>query len=221
MSKKTAIRTKHAPHFYVIFAVVAAAFGVIGTIIVSNVLAQGNEVIYACVNKVGGNIRIVTANESCKSNESSLNWNQQGPAGTPGSSSGSNLPFSCGYCVLSPIADKFKGKDLSNAQIWRSELKGADLTGTIFTGANMSNVDFSNSNLTGADFSGVSNYPGWSMTGVDFTNTNLTNVNFTNTNLSGARNMDSANTTGATWNNTKCPDGTNSNDNSNTCVGHF
>jgi hypothetical protein len=39
--------------------------------------------IYACINPSTG-IRIINPNDSCKSNETSLNWNIQGPPGPAG-----------------------------------------------------------------------------------------------------------------------------------------
>ena len=49
---------------------------------------------------------------------------------------------------------------------------------------------------------------------------NLTNANFTCARLDDAT-LAGAIVTGATWNDTTCPDGTNSNDHGNTCVGHL
>ncbi len=48
-----------------------------------------NELIHACVKDNNGDIRIVSANQDCKNNESNLDWRIQGepgPAGAPGSS---------------------------------------------------------------------------------------------------------------------------------------
>jgi uncharacterized protein YjbI with pentapeptide repeats len=42
----------------------------------------------------------------------------------------------------------------------------------------------------------------------------------TGANLSGA-NLNSATLTGVKWNNTTCPDGTNSNADAGTCIGHL
>jgi hypothetical protein len=211
MGKRSAIRSKHAPYFYIIFAAVTFFVGVFVTIVYQNVFAQGEEIIYACVHKNSGDLRIVTANETCKQNENSLNWNKEAQ---------NNLPFTCNSCILHPVAYKFKGKDLSYAQLTRTDFQGADLTGTIFKGANMFSVDFSNSNLTNADFTDAGNYPGRSMS-VTFTNANLTNANFTNANIRFSAGMNSANITGVIWNNTTCPNGTNSNNNGGTCAGHF
>lgn len=43
-----------------------------------------NSLIYACVNNGSGTIHIVAAGASCQTNEISLVWNAQGPAGPPG-----------------------------------------------------------------------------------------------------------------------------------------
>jgi uncharacterized protein YjbI with pentapeptide repeats len=75
---------------------------------------------------------------------------------------------------------------------------------------------------------GVHNYSNFIL--ANFTNASLgeaqavdsdfRGANFTGANLSGA-DFTGANFTGAIWNNTTCPDGTNSNDNSGTCIGHL
>lgn len=251
MGKRTAYRTqKHAPHFYFIFAAVAVLIGVFGTIVYTNVFAQGTEMVYSCVQKVSGNMRIVSATESCKSNETALNWNKQGPAGpqgSPGAASSTGLPFFCGGCLLAPYADKFAGKDFSKAQINNSDFNGADLHGVIFKGGLFTNVWFNNANLVGADLSDMHPAPGLgTISGNEFKNANLTNANFSNSqignndfrganmqnvnlsntslggvNFSGAQNMSTADITSTTWNNCTCPDGSNSNGNGNTCVGHF
>ena len=66
---------------------------------------------------------------------------------------------------------------------------------------------------------------GLDASGMDLVNINLyeatlTNADFTNTDLAGA-NMDLAFLMGATWANTTCPDGTNSNDDGDTCVNNL
>ena len=83
MRKKSAIRTHHAPHFYAIFALLAIAVGVFGTVLITKALAL-NAVIYSCVSKTNGAVRIVEATTTCKSSENPLSWNQEGPAGPPG-----------------------------------------------------------------------------------------------------------------------------------------
>jgi uncharacterized protein YjbI with pentapeptide repeats len=58
----------------VIFLVVAAG---------AVVMAQGDGTIYACANKVTGDLREVDAGEGCRPNERALSWSVQGPAGLP------------------------------------------------------------------------------------------------------------------------------------------
>lgn len=76
---------------------------------------------------------------------------------------------------------------------------------TDFSNANFANTDLSSSDLVTANF----------------TNANLTSANLSNSNLNNATDLDTATLTGVTWSNTVCPDNTNSNDHSNTCIGHL
>jgi hypothetical protein len=243
MKKKAALRTHsthHAPHFYVLFALVMIVVGAFTAIVVTKVIGQtANNVIYACSQKQTGNLRMVAAGSVCRPDEVGVSWNVQGPAGPAGSSGASNgLPYSCNNCNLAPFANLFKGKDFSGAQLYGSEFSGSDLTGVIFRGGYLNSDGFNNTNLTSADFSNIRNVAGDILAPVkfvEFENANLTNANFSNSqfarsNFSGA-NLTNANFSqatlqddtfnGATWSNTTCPDGTNSNNDGNTCVGHF
>ena len=48
-------------------------------------IPDGNGVIHSCYIKSGGALRVIDAtNTTCKENETSLNWNQQGQPGAPG-----------------------------------------------------------------------------------------------------------------------------------------
>jgi CSLREA domain-containing protein len=76
-----------------------------------------------------------------------------------------------------------------------------------------------NAALTGANLAGRY-LRGCDLTNSALTNANLTNVDFTDAILRTAS-MDGANVTGVVWSNTICPDGTNSDGNGGTCVGHF
>ena len=83
-------------------------------------------------------------------------------------------------------------------------LAHADLTGSNLMGLSAKNVLAYNANFTRAN-----------LTHSDFLNVYLTNVN-----LTGA-DMTDASFTNVTWTNTTCPDGSNSDNNSRTCVGHL
>lgn len=242
--------------FHPLLGVTTFFLGVIAMFVIQQVFAQnlGSQIVYACVQKQTGNVRIVSINTQCHPDEYSFNWGLQGPQGPqgPAGQSGNNgLPYSCSYnCNLGPYADKFKGQDFTGAQLVSCYFFNADISGVIFKNANLDGCAFVNSNLTGADLSSLStidNYPPWgtgqglsnvtffkltgsNFTGVnfsndminaDFTGVNLTHANFTNTNLNRTQGLGSATTTDAIWSNTTCPDGTNSDSNGHTCVGHF
>ncbi len=114
--------------------------------------------------------------------------------------------------------------NLSHTNYNGANFSNQDLTKVNGTNAQFQNVNFSNATLTQANFSG-SNLSGSNFTNADLTkanlsNTNLTNVNFTGANLTQA-NLSGTTLTGVSWSNTTCPDGTNSNNDGNTCVGHL
>lgn len=105
----------------------------------------------------------------------------------------------------------FEGANLTNANLGCTSMTGANFTGANLTGASLSraymccaaqlkftNANLRNSNLTSARIE------------ADFTGADLTGANLTGATL-----------VTAVWSNTTCPDGTNSNNNGNTCVGHL
>lgn len=129
--------------------------------------------------------------------------------------------------TIAGLAGNMSGLDfddiilLSGAHIQYSELEGAD-----FSGLTLDNTHFMETNLTNADFTGTIltdgrfndtdvSSPGLFVIGADFTN-----AQFNGTYLLGA-DFSGATLTGATWSNATCPDGTNSNSNGNTCIGHL
>ena len=71
-------------------------------------------------------------------------------------------------------------------------------------------ADLDHSNLTGADLSNASLQ---TARNVDFTNANLTNATFLKVNLAAGVALEVVDTTNAIFDNTTCPDGTNSDDN--------
>jgi uncharacterized protein YjbI with pentapeptide repeats len=117
---------------------------------------------------------------------------------------------------MSVVKTHMTNVNFKNTSIVGGNFTEANLQGSNFTGTTITDTSFSDSDLTNADMTGIID-----ANNSEFGNTNLTNVNFTNANLTGATQMGTANVTGAIWSNTTCPDGTNSNSNGNTCVGHF
>lgn len=108
-------------------------------------------------------------------------------------------PFVCGACVITGI-DVLKNKDLTGAWLAGSDIDGADFEGTILKNASLKAVTAMGANFVGSDLSGV---------------------NFEDAGLYGATGLTTTNLVGASWSNTLCPDGTNSDNNGDTCIGHL
>lgn len=112
----------------------------------------------------------------------------------------------------------------NNVDFSNSKFNKADLLGSRVSSVNFDNVDFANANLSSSQITS-NTYISDNFTGASITNANIglsdfTNADFTNANLTGS--SFAQNTfTGAIWSNTTCADGTNSNSNGNTCVGHL
>jgi Pentapeptide repeats (8 copies) len=90
-------------------------------------------------------------------------------------------------------------------------------------GINLSGALFFEDNLTliGDDMTGASLYM-TDLQGANLSGVNLTDANLTDANLQGANLGDDTNLSGVIWNNTICPDGTNSNnDGGSGCDGHI
>ena len=199
---------------------IAFLLGLLIANVVTLVYAHGGDtnLIHGCVKNSNGSLRIVGVTDICNSNETEIDW-RKAIAGE------GTFPLVCPGvdCDLRLTGSRFTGRDLTGAFIPRADLGGLNLTSTKFInafmqglGANITNftsVDFTNADLSPLDIGGV----GVSASLID---ANFTNANFTNTNLTGA---DFTNTirTGIIWSNTICPDGTNSNNNDDTCEGHL
>jgi hypothetical protein len=105
--------------------------------------------------------------------------------------------------------------NLSNAN-----LSGSYLVNVNLAGANLSSANFKNSVLIGANLTRA-NLSNGNFSGANFSGANLSGANLTNINLKGATGLSTATLTGTTWNKTLCPDGTGSNADGGTCVGHL
>jgi hypothetical protein len=67
-----------------IVALVGVVIGLGGVAFATTTDSSGT--IHGCYNKSNGNLRVVESAADCRSNETALPWNQQGPPGPPGSS---------------------------------------------------------------------------------------------------------------------------------------
>jgi hypothetical protein len=110
--------------------------------------------------------------------------------------------------------------NLANASAINATLTGADLSGATLTSANLTQANLTNANLSGANLTGA-NLSQANLSGANLSSANLTNANLSQANLKGATGMSTATLTGVTWSKTTCPDGTTSNQDGGTCLGHL
>ena len=116
--------------------------------------------------------------------------------------------------------------DLSDTNLTLATLAGVDAGGATFVNATLSDAKLPDAELGGADMMGArmtdSHLTGADLTGadlqdVDFDGASLQGANFTQANLDDSY-MAAANVTGAVWDDTTCPDGSNSNNRGDTCA---
>lgn len=105
---------------------------------------------------------------------------------------------------------------LAYANLASSQLQGADLSGSDARGADLSYTNFSGATLRWSSLM-WSNFSFANLTGANLSGAFLAGVNFHGANLSGA-DLTGADLTGVNWQDTICPDGTNSNTHNQTCV---
>jgi uncharacterized protein YjbI with pentapeptide repeats len=91
-----------------------------------------------------------------------------------------------------------------------AQLQGDELGSANFNGANIGSTDFD-----GADMSYTT------ITDAQAIGVFMANVNFTNANLTGTDLTQAGYLTNDTWSNTTCPDGTNSNNDGDTCLNNL
>ena len=131
------------------------------------------------------------------------------------------------------------GSDLTGAALEDASLNRANLSWAILSGAQASFAPFVDANLSNAvwrdGFANGATFDGADLHRIDFRGTDLRSASFVGTDLRYARldgvDLTNADLTGASWrtatgkssaiySNTTCPDGTNSDTNGGTCVGH-
>lgn len=102
-----------------------------------------------------------------------------------------------------------RNADLTGAGAALANFRDCDLNGATFADANLAGAILTDSDGTQADFTDA-NLSGANLTDMDLTNAVLTRAS-----------LDGATLTGVVWSNTRCPDGSNSSDNGDTCEGFF
>jgi uncharacterized protein YjbI with pentapeptide repeats len=131
------------------------------------------------------------------------------------------------------------GSDLTNAALEDASLDGANLSRATLTGAGAAFAPFTDSDLSNAiwrdGFANGATFDGADLHRIDFRGTDLRSASFVGSDLRYAQldgvDLSGADLTGANWRratglatatfaDTTCPDGTNSDANGGTCVGH-
>lgn len=237
------LRTR-LPRVAGIALVIALAFGA-GSAVMA--LAQPTPTtFYACLNTRTNTLFNVstTTQHFCGIGATAVSWNQAGqpgPQGPKGDKGDTGAPGPAGTVVVSSCAPgeivtgvgadgKVSCEIPHGTRVCEQPLAISeydDLSDCNFTYAAMANADpthvsidimntvMKNANLTRA------NLENQLFLGVDLTDANLTEADLTNSNLIGAIGIDSAILTGVIWNNTTCPDSSNSDNNGGTCFGHL
>ncbi len=203
------------------------------------------------INFSGSTLSKVLIHKTNFANANLSNTNFHDVLNASGSSHGSSQPVQTGATfnganltnaqfAVELIDGDFRNVILSNAQLTinlhNSNAQGvdfrsvADLNMIAEAGANLTSANFSGMSLAGVltvDAANISsaNFSNTDLLGVYITGSTAASTNFNNASFEEGSfegtNLSSATLTGTTWVNTICPDGTNSNDHSNTCSGHL
>jgi uncharacterized protein YjbI with pentapeptide repeats len=119
----------------------------------------------------------------------------------------------------------FAGANLSHSDLSCDNLIGANLPGANLNGAILENAILTDANLAGANLNNANligaNLQYATLTGANLHGANLQGADLTGAILTGANNSQGANLTNVTWSGTTCPDGTDSDSNGVTCIGHL
>jgi uncharacterized protein YjbI with pentapeptide repeats len=170
---------------------------------------------YGCVSKAGALSKVGTVAPTCRQGLPPISWNSY-PASANGTPQCTGIPHS----GIDLSGCSLEGLYLANGYLYNSDFAGAYLLVATFSNANLVNVNFAGANLgestmTGADLNGA-NLSDTNLALADFNGTNLTNAD-----LKGATGLPPNQIGGVTWSNTTCPDGSNSNNDGNTCINNL
>jgi len=114
--------------------------------------------------------------------------------------------------VVGPYAN-LQGCNLTNKNLTSANLSHANLSNANLSGAALTYADLSYANLSSAALESTN------LVGADLVGADLAGAFLGFANLSGAA-LYGADLMGVTWINTTCPDGTNSDSDGGTCIGH-
>ena len=131
-----------------------------------------------------------------------------------------NLDFSSRMLADAVFRDStLQSVDFSSSYLGGATFIGTDLTSVVFSGGQFVSVTFDGVSASSVEATSVS-LTGAVMKNSTFTGGAFSNCLFTNGNLSGSSFVGTT-FEGTGWMNTVCPDGTLSNNNGHTCIGHL
>jgi uncharacterized protein YjbI with pentapeptide repeats len=157
----------------------------------------------ACVELSSGTLLILADGESCQSRQAARSRQKGGSVG--------RSDFR--YAQDSTRTGRGAGDSLVDRAF--STFVGDGDSGANWQGVNLSTALVRIGSLEDADFTGAN------LQGTRFVDGTLEDCNFTDANLLGASFKERQSVSGSTWSNTICPDGTNSDYNGGTCIGHL
>jgi uncharacterized protein YjbI with pentapeptide repeats len=209
---------KYAP-YVIVFALGLAVHAALPSLVA---FAHGGStaLIHGCVKNSNGSLRIVGANDNCDNNEAALDWSISGSGG--GGGSDSNLVLGGGWIEFD---DLFLGYDFSSKHLGEVIFQLGDMTDANFSNSTFYGGSMGSINLTNVDFSNAV-FKSYSLSQSDLTGANFSGAHFKSSFFQSV-DFSVATTTGVTfegeheWIDVTCPDGTNSDDNGETCIGHF
>ncbi|RIK45556.1 MAG: hypothetical protein DCC58_06020 [Chloroflexi bacterium] len=195
---------------------------------------------YACITSKGDIYRVrKNASWNCLNGDTKISWNQKGqpgpvgptgPQGPPGAQGpqGEAAPFRliCPGCDFSGEDDLWEElPDLTNAYLQFADLSDAGLSELDFTNADMKGANLAEARLNGTNLTnvhlGFADLSYASLTNAILEDAFMVNTKFIEADLTDAVGIP-FNVSGADWDNTTCPDGTNSDTNGDdSCEGHF
>jgi hypothetical protein len=198
----------------VVLAVVA--IGVSGATVAFGAIGDSGTVV-ACVSTSKGTWRVLT-HGSCRSSEQAVELYTKAGADAAFLTQEVADEAYLSKTAMAADSDKLDGKDSTDFLPYTNCIGyphiGIDWHGCDLFGANLNDARLFQANLSGANF----RFAG--LIQADLRGADLTSADLTNANLFGAS-MFSANLTDVIWSNTTCPDGTTSDNNGGTCVGHI
>lgn len=220
--------------------------GLVAAISLLSVLALGGAAfasipgasgaINGCYDK-GGALYVIDSAATCPGKTTALTWNQtgvqgpqgiqgvQGPQGPQGPAGPTN-PLFCPNCDMTSatLPSNSRGAYFPDARFTGSDLTGAALAFANLEGAALDQTNLTNINLFYAHLTGAivlkSNLTQADLDGAQLTDADLSYSNLTNATLFRATGLSSTFVSGVIWSNTTCPDGSNSDNDGNTCVGY-